>query len=776
MTLGLDIGLRGLRAAQAALDTVGHNLSNANTPGYTRQRVDLHTASPTNIRGNLFGTGVETDGVRRISDMLLSGRIRSQVAVFNGLEIQLQGMSRVEELLSEPGENGLGSLFDGFFGSVSRLSTNPGDVVLRNSMVQSGLNLTDEFNHLSSSLRDAREDNLQELAFYTGEANRLAGNILALNQEIVQAEAAQLEAHDLRDRREQELRNLAEQVDIEISEQPSGAMLVSVSGRVLVGTQSVQEISVQSDPAGEPSLEIDGSSRPLGALGGKIGGLLRFREEFLPELEAQLDELARNMILEVNRAHSTGTPQEGGFTLLSSTESVTGETQDERLATLLDDAGLPFEIREGRLFVNTTHAETGEVSVQSVAIDPSRMTVEGFLQALSGVEHMNAGLDSLGRLNLFSDSGYRFDFSARLDTAPDDFQTFGGGRATLGSSLTGPYNIGAGSTLTVQGAGGTATVTFQASEFVDIANATAAELAEAVNRNPAVATAGVRAVAVGERFVLQSINQGAVESVGTTGGSALAGLGFSPGTFGGGSDNQVQVTASGPYTGSENRTLYYEPMGDGKIGTTPGLQVRVTSADGSPVAVLDVGEGYAPGTDLVVGDGVSVSFGFGELSATDNQVFKQDWIADSDTTDALVAFGVNSFLTGSTAENVSVNRDIQDDPNRLSYSGSGSSGDNRALLQILSLQDTSVGSLGVAIPEYYSQVVGDVGFQVSTTQNATQVAGGLVESLDARRQEVSGVNVDEELVDMVRFEQAYSASARYIQVMQQLNDTILSIL
>ncbi len=177
MALGLDIGLRGLRAAQAALDTVGHNLSNANTPGYTRQRVDLDTASSIQVRGVNFGTGVETNGVRRISDLLLGNRIRSQVSVYQGLEIQLQGMSRVEELLSEPGENGLGSLFDGFFGSVSRLSTNPGDVVLRNSMVQSGLNLTDEFNHLSASLRDAREDNIQELKLHMAEANRQGSTI-----------------------------------------------------------------------------------------------------------------------------------------------------------------------------------------------------------------------------------------------------------------------------------------------------------------------------------------------------------------------------------------------------------------------------------------------------------------------------------------------------------------------------------------------------------------------------------------------------------------------
>ena len=153
-------------------------------------------------------------------------------------------------------------------------------------------------------------------------------------------------------------------------------------------------------------------------------------------------------------------------------------------------------------------------------------------------------------------------------------------------------------------------------------------------------------------------------------------------------------------------------MGDGKIGTTPGLQMRVTTADGSPVAVLDVGEGYLPGTKLNVGEGIEISFGFGEVSATDNQVFKQDWIADADTSDVLVAFGVNSFMTGTDAGSIQVSQGIQNDPNTLSYSGTGSSGDNTALLRMLSLQDSSVDTLGVSIPEYYSQIVGDVGFKV----------------------------------------------------------------
>ena len=775
-SLGLSVGLRGLRAAQAQLDTVGHNISNANTPGYSRQRTDISAASSLSMRGLLVGTGVDTHSVRRITDGLLNNRIRAQVSVAESYGIQLQGMTRVEELLSEPSENGLGSLFDGFFSSVARLSTEPGDEVLRNSMVQTGLNLTDEFNHLSSSLRDAREDNLQELSFHTEEANRLAEGILLLNREIVAIEASQQPANDLRDQREVQLRALAEQVDIQYAEQPSGAVHVTVAGRVMVGSQSTYDLYLETDGDGRPELYMRGSTPPLQAGSGQIGGLLSFRDEFLPGLQSQLDDLARNMILEVNRAHSTGTPESGGFTLLSSEGSVPGESSAERLGTLLSSAGLPFDVQDGRLYVSLQDDTTGEIRTEAIDIDPDRMSVQGLLTAFNGIDHMNAGLDSLGRLNLFSDSGFKFDFSARLDGEPDDAGSFGGGRGTLGSSLAGPYNLATGSSVTLDGGSGPVSLTFQASDFDDIANATAIEIANVINADPAMSGGGIRAAAVGDRIVFQSLNEGSSETIQVSGGTALGALGFSPGETATGRDTSISVEAFGRYTGDTNRTVYYKPLGDGVIGSTPGLQIQVVSEDGSPVAVLDVGEGYVPGTHLDVGDGLEVSFAFGEISATNREVFKQDWIADSDSSDILVAFGVNSFFVGDSADSLGVAADIQENPSRLSYSSLGTSGDNGSLLKILALQDTSVDTLGVSIPEFYSQVVGDVGFQIATTQSASAVADGLVSSLDSRRQEVSGVNVDEELVDMIRFEQSYSASARYIQVIQQLQDTILSII
>ena len=121
--IGLNTGLKALLAAQAALDTTGHNVSNANTPGYSRQRLQVSAAGTVQSRGLLIGAGVNADIVTRSTNALLLVRTTGQIASLNRLESALDGMTEVESLLGEPGNFGLGSGLSDFFGSLSELST-----------------------------------------------------------------------------------------------------------------------------------------------------------------------------------------------------------------------------------------------------------------------------------------------------------------------------------------------------------------------------------------------------------------------------------------------------------------------------------------------------------------------------------------------------------------------------------------------------------------------------------------------------------------------------
>ena len=127
--IALQTGLRALLSARYSLDTIGHNLANANTVGYTRQRVELGSAQPLQRNGLLIGGGVQADRVQRTVDGLLNKRILNQLGIGGGLEAQLGLMSEMEAFFGEPGENSLGSRLNGFFSSIPRY------LVLRSTLI-----------------------------------------------------------------------------------------------------------------------------------------------------------------------------------------------------------------------------------------------------------------------------------------------------------------------------------------------------------------------------------------------------------------------------------------------------------------------------------------------------------------------------------------------------------------------------------------------------------------------------------------------------------------
>ena len=258
------------------------------------------------------------------------------------------------------------------------------------------------------------------------------------------------------------------------------------------------------------------------------------------------------------------------------------------------------------------------------------------------------------------------------------------------------------------------------------------------------------------------------------GGTALPALGLSAGTHTG-QDLAVQVALTGEYEGDTNHRWTFEPRGDGTIGSTPGLEVAVRDETGTIVATLDVGLGYSPGNLIPGRDGVSVSFTLGDVSSSGGDAFSTELIADSDTSDVLVGFGLNAFLVGDDSISIDLRSDIRNDPRMFAASATGAVGDGGALLDMLRVQTEDVAELDGTLGEFYGTLVGSVGFEIGSVANAQEIETFLMASLESQREAVSGVNVDEELVKMIQYEQNYSAAAQFLQVVNQLNATILAL-
>ena len=171
--LSLNIGLKALFASQSALDTIGHNLSNSNTPGYSRQSLEIGSGRPVVLRGLGFGTGVNSEAITRNVDNLLLKRIGVQYSSLSRLDSRLSILGQVESLMGEPGELGLNARFESFFSSVAQLSSTPDDLVLRTGLVQETTSLASRFNELSQNLTSIKSDTQGQVRLQVQQVNLL---------------------------------------------------------------------------------------------------------------------------------------------------------------------------------------------------------------------------------------------------------------------------------------------------------------------------------------------------------------------------------------------------------------------------------------------------------------------------------------------------------------------------------------------------------------------------------------------------------------------------
>jgi flagellar hook-associated protein FlgK len=237
----------------------------------------------------------------------------------------------------------------------------------------------------------------------------------------------------------------------------------------------------------------------------------------------------------------------------------------------------------------------------------------------------------------------------------------------------------------------------------------------------------------------------------------------------------TRPTAGGTYTGPANNVYTYTVVGSGTVGVTAGLALQVKDSGGATVATLNIGQGYAPGTDLTVANGVTVQLSAGTANAGDS--FSTDVVAQPDTAGLLTALGLGTFFTGSTAADLAVSPALAADPSLLAGSRDGQPGDSSNLQRLVALRD--VKSLAGGTQTFsgaYAAMVGNVGTRARDEGNRQSSAQSLGQALDAQRQSVSGVDPNEELVNMLTFQRSFQMASQYISVVNTTLDSLLTII
>lgn len=298
------------------MEVTGQNLSNVNNPNYTRQSLEVQSATPLQTDIGQEGTGVEAVGISQASDTLLNTQIQNENSVSSSLTAQQTALENAETYLNEqitdgstgttsPG--GLTADLSNLFNSFQSVSTDPTDQSQRQTLVANAQQLATEFNSVSSQLGGVRSQINQSIQNGVTSANQDLAQIATLNQQIVMADAEGGSANDLVDQRQAAINDLASYANVTTTAQANGAVNVSVGGVAMVsGMNSTDSLEAYDAGGGQLLIKAQNAGTPLTLSSGSIEGNITARDGALSSLQTSVNSLASQLITQVNGVYSSG--------------------------------------------------------------------------------------------------------------------------------------------------------------------------------------------------------------------------------------------------------------------------------------------------------------------------------------------------------------------------------------------------------------------------------------------------------------------------------------
>ena len=325
---GIEIGRRALQAQQASLNATGHNIANANTPGFSRRQVRLENAISA-VQGGI-GSGADLEGVTRQRSRFIDAQMRVQQQVLGRWEVLERGVGSIEAIFNEPagaGSSEAGTIFNepsglGLSGSFSRfwnawqdLANVPESGAARAAVRQEADFMVTTLHQYHDKLRDTRNEMDADVIDEVADINEMLDELANINAEVPRASFNGGDAGDLLDRRDLIIDELSRRVDISLTESDNGQISVLLAGHNLLQGDHVIHLQVRQTVNEGTSVSRvhyadDGTLAPISE--GRLRGLIEVRDNVVPKLMANLDEMAVGLVTEINALHRTGFGNDGG--------------------------------------------------------------------------------------------------------------------------------------------------------------------------------------------------------------------------------------------------------------------------------------------------------------------------------------------------------------------------------------------------------------------------------------------------------------------------------
>ncbi len=419
MGLGAALNIAGnaLNVFSTGVQVTGSNLSNATTPGYIVENLNLQPGPSYGVSPLVLGSGVRATGVTQQVNQFLQQQIlgansdassSNQLnAVYTALQQQLQAL----------GSNNLSTQFSNFSSALNSLANQPSSASLNTQAVAAGTQLANSIQSLNQSVNTQRRNDNTQVQQLVAQANTLIQNIAQLNPQITSLESSGLsqnQAGSLRDQRYQDLNQLSQIIPVTYQENADGSINVYSGGNYLVqGNQSQQLQTVASSSGGIATLNVQ--IGPTGQIitantpsGGELSAVLQGRDNVLGGFVQNLNTLTSNMIQAFNQVYSSGQGTDG-YSSITSDNSVSDPT------AALSQAGLAFTPQNGSFELQVTNQTTGLTTTSTINVNltgsAGDTTLDSLAAELNGVANVSASVSPDGHLEINAGSNYTVQFS-----------------------------------------------------------------------------------------------------------------------------------------------------------------------------------------------------------------------------------------------------------------------------------------------------------------------------------------------------------------------------
>ena len=674
MSTGIySIGISGIAAAQLGLLTTEHNVVNANTAGYTRQRTVQATNIAVNTGAGSLGQGVHVQTVERLYDRFLTEQLNSAQTKVSEIDAHYTEIKQIDNLLADSSA-GLTPALQSFFSGVQQVASNPALLSARESMISSASTLVNRFQSISSRFSEMSDEVNGKIQDAVKSVNSYATQIADLNQRIVVSESSYGQpANDLLDQRDQLINELNQLVKVSTSTNSDGSFNVFIGSgqQLVVGTQAMvmtanpstadpSKIAVGLQTAAGGSMELPESL----VSGGSLGGLLSFRSGTLEPAQNELGRIAASVALVFNAQHALGQ-----------------DLQGQAKGDLAFNEDFFYMLNVGPSVVAKS-GNAGNAIVSASFADPSYgdVTDGNFYTNLKASDYV-------------------------LNTA--DGNTFSLTRLSDGKSLV---------------SGNLATV----SDFA--------------KKNEGFELLASGTVAAGDSYVIQPVRNAATNL------------------------SVKSIIASDPRM------------------VAAALPFRTSAASANTGSAAISAGTSAPGFDVsnLPASGITLSFAGNQLSFSGlaaGQTISYKLPNQPEVTGASSPIpyqqGMQIAVSGMSFEMTGV-PNAGDQFTLLRNTAATADGRNALAMGQLQTDNTMSGAKAT-LQGAYAEMVAKVGFKARELKVTGEAQQAVLEQAQASRDSLSGVNLDEEAANMLRFQQAYQASAKLLEIGKTLFDTVLQL-